>query len=310
MPVAVFAGSNTLYGDFRYSLNSIDNDTDTTLSGENNASRVGLKGSSDAVDGLSAFYHLQTGASIDTDAQGDALNQRFFFAGFKGDFGKVVVGRTSTPYKMAGLKVDPFYDTSAGAGLGGANYGLSGMTNGWSDNTLAYSKKMDDISINAGIYVDDTIADEHDMNFGVAYKKDSLMVGMQYLSVGDTGVVANSGADSSAIRFHGKYSTGPWTFGGSIESVDPSVGDKQSYIYLSTTWKASDKLKVAGSYGAVDDVSVAADGTAITVGAFYQLLMKTNVYALFSSMSADDSAGADRSTLAIGVSHKFSSKLM
>ena len=67
LPTAVFAGSNTLYGDFRYSLNNIDAGGGSTLSGENNASRVGLKGSTDIEEGISAFYHLQAGASIDTN---------------------------------------------------------------------------------------------------------------------------------------------------------------------------------------------------------------------------------------------------
>ncbi|MBV1884110.1 MAG: porin [Pseudomonadales bacterium] len=308
VPVTGYTASNTLYGDFRYSFNSIDNDVDSTLSGDNNASRIGLKGSTEEVDGISAFYHLQTGAAI--AGTGSALTERFFLAGIKGDFGKVVVGRSSTPYKMAGLKVDPFYDTAAGKGLSGASYGLSGMTNGWSDNTFAYSKVVGDFSLNGGVYLDDTVADEHDMNFGLAYSQEDMTVGFQYLSIGDTGVVANSGADSSAIRFHGSYTTGPWVVSGSIESVDPSVGDKQSFIYLATAWEASEKLKIAGSYGAVDDVSVADNGSAITVGAFFQLLEKTNVYALFSAFSADDSAGADRSTLSLGVSHKISSKLM
>ena len=304
LPTAVFAGSNTLYGDFRYSLNNIDAGGGSTLSGENNASRVGLKGSTDIEEGISAFYHLQAGASIDTNGAGDAITQRFFFAGVKGGFGKIVYGRTSTPYKMAGLKLDPFYDTSAGAGLGGATYGLSGLSNGWTDNSLAYSKKMGQLSYNGAIYMDDSAQDDHDMNIGVAFAEGSLTVGVQYLSIGDTGVVAKSTADSSAIRLHAKYGMDQWIFGGSLESINPNAGSTQSYLYLSTSYTLDDKTKLAASYGKVDDVSSTADGRSITVGAFHQVLKKTTVYALFS----DVDAGAGRSTMALGVSHKFAIK--
>jgi hypothetical protein len=302
LPLTTYAGSNTLYGDFRYSFNNIDTGADSTFSGENNASRIGLKGTLGEADGITAFYHLQVGANI--DGAGDAFTQRFFFAGIKGDFGKLVYGRTSTPFKMAGLKVDPFYDTSAGAGLGGATYGLSGLTNGWTDNSLAFSTpKFGAFSANAGIYFDDSNADEHDANIGVAYAKDAFSAGIQYINIGSTGVIAKSSPDSSAIRVHAKYSKDAWTFAGSIESIDPAAGKKQQYIYLSTTYQATKKLKVAGSFGKVDDVSATANGDGVNLGLFYQLLKKTNIYLVYSNVSID--GGSDRDTLAIGVSHKF-----
>ncbi len=44
LPRIVCAENHTIYGDFRYSLNNIDNSNTSTLSGENNASRLGFKG--------------------------------------------------------------------------------------------------------------------------------------------------------------------------------------------------------------------------------------------------------------------------
>ncbi|MBV1928421.1 MAG: porin [Gammaproteobacteria bacterium] len=302
LPASVFANSTTLYGDFRYSINNIDDSTGSTLRAENNATRIGLKGHMSEKKGITVFYNFQTGVNVDKNEDGDTFTQRFFFAGIKGDFGKLVYGRTSTPYKMAGLKIDPFYDTSAGLGLGGANYGLSGLTNSWSDNTLAYSKETDSFSFNIGTYLDDTEEDSHDINIGFSYHNDSLNVGIQYLDIGDTGVVAKSTADSSAIRFHAMYTAGMWGFGGSLEFIEPQNSDTQKYIYLSTTYNFSDQFKVSGSYGSVDDVSIAADGDAITLGAFYNLLQKTQIYVLFSAVNA----GADRDTFALGVSQKFS----
>ena len=304
---ASFAADSTFYGDFRYSLNNVDAGTGSTLSGQNNASRIGLKGTLDKEESISAFYHWQAGVNV--DGAGDSLSQRFFLAGLKGEFGKVVYGRTSTPYKMAGLKLDPFYDTSAGAGFAGATYGLSGLTNGWSDNSFAYSsQKMGAFTMNGGLYIDDTAADEHDINLGAAYSMPSLSAGIQYLSVGKTGVVANSSADSTALRIHAKYEMGPWVAGASIESIEPSAGDTQSFIFLSATFQYTEKLKLAGAFGTVSDVSTSADGDGIHLGAFYQLLKKTSVSAVYSTVSADNSAGTDRDTLALAISHKFSLK--
>ena len=302
----IFSDANTLYGDIRYSENNIDNSTRTTTHTENNASRLGVKGQLSERYGITAFYHFETGVSIEKDKNDDHFTKRFYFAGIKGDFGKLIYGRRSTPYKVAGLKVDPFYDTAAGAGLAGATYGLSGLTNGWSENAIAYSKDMGSFSFNVGTYVDDTEgdSDSRDTNVGFAYQNGSLNVGVQYLDIGDTGVIPNSTVGSTASRLHARYKAGMWSFGGSFESIDPQSGETQEYIYLSTTYKVDDKLKVSGSYGSVDDVSKKADGDAIIIGAFYQLLKKTQVYALYSGVNA----GVDRDTFAVGISYKFSTK--
>jgi len=300
----ILADFNTLYGDIRYSENRIDNSSRTTTHTENNASRLGLKGHLSERYGITAFYHFETGFSIEKDKNDDRFTKRFYYAGIKGDFGKLIYGRTSTPYKMAGLKIDPFYDTSAGIGLGGATYGLSGLTNGWSEQSLAYSKNMDAFSFNVSAYADNTEGDSRDVNVGFAYHNDSLNVGIQYLDIGNTGVIANSTADSTATRLHAMYNIGMWNFGGSLESIDPKTGDTQEYIYLSTTYKIDDKWKVSGSYGSVDDVSNKADGESVTVGTFYQLFKRAQVYALYS----DVNAGTDRDTFSLGVSYKFSTK--
>jgi len=321
IPITSFAESNTVYGDFRYSYNNIDNGTTSTASGNNNASRIGFKGDIGEKKGLTAFYHLQVGANV--DGAGDAFSQRFFFAGIKGNFGKLIYGRTSTPYKMAGLRIDPFYDTAAGSGLGGANFGLSPTTNGWTDNTIAYSSpKFGNFTLNASTYLDDSNANEHDINIGLRYKQDGFTGGIQYISVGDTRVIAKGVADSSAIRVHAGFKMGKWNIAGSIETIDTNANDSQQYAYFSATFQASDDIKWAASYGSANDVSAEADGTGITLGVFYKLLDKTTVYGLYSSKSSDDyspptsSANLskqlglfDRDVLSIGVSHKFSFKL-
>lgn len=143
VPDISIAGDYKLYRDFRYSFNHIDDGTDSTLAGKNNASRLGLKGKVGEKQGVEAFYHFQFGFSADTDgSDGEAFGRRFALAGLKGGFGKVYYGLTSTPYKMLGFKMDPFCDTSAGTGYGGSNFGLSPLNNGWTNSSLIYNKTM------------------------------------------------------------------------------------------------------------------------------------------------------------------------
>ncbi|PHS19225.1 MAG: hypothetical protein COA86_06095 [Kangiella sp.] len=224
---------------------------------------------------------------------------------------------------MAGLRIDPFYDTAAGSGLGGSNFGLSPTTNGWTDNTIAYSSpNFGNVTLNASTYLDDSDANEHDINLGLLFKQDSITAGIQYMTIGDTGVIAKSVADSTGIRVHAAYKMGKLNIGVSVETIDVNNADSQQYAYLSATYQASDDIKWAGSYGSASDVSAESDGTGITLGVFYKLLDKTTVYGLYSSKSSDDYSPPssatnlskrlglfDRDVLSIGVSHKFSFSL-
>ena len=301
IPSLSFADPHSIYGDLRYSLNNV-NVTSSNLRTENNASRLGVKGSFDASPAVSFIYHAETGLNIDSNA--NVFSERFYYGGIKSSLGKFVYGRISTPYKMAGLKIDPFYDTSVGVGFAGATFGLSGLTNGWSDNALAFSSATyGGFSFNAGLYVDDSDYSNHDTNLGFTFANKNVTAGLQYLDIDDTGLVANSRPDSKAVRGHIKYTVGAWSIAASLENIDVNSGSDQEYIYVSTTYQLSEKLKLAASLGSVSKVSDSKNGDAINLGIFYQVFKKTNISFLFSEVDLDKRN--NRNTLAIAISQKF-----
>lgn len=82
-----------------------------------NTSRLGLKGSEDLGDGLSAIWQIEQQVNIDdtTCAGGTGtLATRNSFGGLKSDsMGTVLLGRHDTPYKIATRKLDVFADNLA-----------------------------------------------------------------------------------------------------------------------------------------------------------------------------------------------------
>ncbi|MCW8831343.1 MAG: porin, partial [Gammaproteobacteria bacterium] len=219
-PLSAMAGAD-IYGQLRYSINSADPDTvgsDSTLSGEDNVSLFGLKAEAKG-DSVTAFAHLQTGAPADGNG-GTAFDQRFYFGGLKGDFGTVAYGRMTNAYKMPGFKLDPFYNLShVGAngslGTGGATYGLSGATNGFTDNALQYtSPSMSGLTFNVGLYIDDGSEDDHGTNIGVKYSGKDYHVGVQFAS-NDTTAATVPGVlvDGDAVRIDGAYKGSNWSVG-------------------------------------------------------------------------------------------------
>lgn len=316
-PVAAIATDHNLYGQLRYSFNSVDDVTGTGqdgLSGNNNVSLFGLKGSVGG-DDLKAFYHLQTGAPADGNG-GRAFDQRFFFAGLSGNFGKVAYGRMTNAYKFAGFKLDPFYNLShIGAGgtfaNGGATYGLSPATNGFTDNSLQYtSPAFNGVRINGSIYVDDSNQDDHGTNIGAAWTGNGINVGIQ-LASNDTTAATVPGlvADGDALRLYGGYQAKMWSAGLSYETVDDSATTETNYLYLVGRFNVTGQTELLGSIGTVDpdngSPAAGAEGTGITLGVFQTVAPKTQVYVTFSQASLDATGSEDPSVFSIGAIHKF-----
>jgi len=328
---ALFAGSAMadpkVYGNFRASMNFGElNGADNGLGVVNNASRLGVKGSS-GTDSLKGIYHIQMGAN--NDGGGAALSSRFYFAGLKGGFGKVIYGRLSTPYKMAGVKQDPFYDTSAGGGNGGSNYGYSSLNNGFTDNSVAFysSKIAGMITVNGSLSIDDSGNDDHDIGFGAEFSNKMFKAGVSVLSIGDltsdpaTGVRPATDTDSSivakskgvdtATRVYGSAKLSGITAGASFEMIDTGATNSRTHMHINGSFKVSSAMKVAASFGSVTDGKTGtatgfdATGTSFSVGAFYNVLPKTRLSAIFTNTDYDDALAADRSGLALGVVQSF-----
>jgi len=139
---------------------------------------------------------------------------------------------------------------------------------------------------------------------GGLYKTRYLTMGIQYVNVGDTNVIAKSTPGSKALRLHASSQFGQWTVSASIESLDIDKAEKQDYQNVSSIYQHNDKLHFAGAYGRVENVSVIADGDGYSLGAFYKLPLKTVVSLVYSAIDFD--GGSDRKTLSLGLSQKFS----
>jgi predicted porin len=313
--------NNTLYGDFRFSAGFIDRNSTKSdgLTANNNASRIGFKGSV-GDSRLKAIYHLQAGAKNDGAGEGaaagnnSAFTARFYFAGLKSaDYGSLIYGRHSTAYKMSGLRVDPFYDTSAGLGNGGATYGLSGMTNGFTNNAIAYISPtiLGGLSANAAIYIDDSEDNDHDTNFGLQYAADGMTFGVQQLIIGNGSKasnksgIANTAGVESATRLYASYKTDKWSLSGSYELQIAELADQPdiNHLYVAGTYKIMEDTKLAVSVGHVDDGPF--EGVGWQTGIFYNILPKTEVYALYSGTYLENNFKGDANVFTVGVSHKF-----
>jgi len=306
--------TNELYGSFQYAASWMDPAEEVRWTAVDNASRVGVRGSV-AHERLEAFYHLEAGALVNTDGRGFAVTQRFFLAGLRTDVGTLTVGRLSPSYKMAGLELDPFYDTSAldalaqnatGPVAAGATFGLSRLTNGWSDRTLQYvTPELTGVS--ALVAVHPGGEDGADLGVGVRYGRDGLGGGLEYRRERSDGANWTPAAGiEDALRGHVLIDRGEgWSLGFSGERLKPLSGESQRLMYATGKLRATERLELAAAVGDVGAGDAGhPEGTGVHLGGFVDLLPGARGHLLYSGTSLAETRS--RHALAVGVSLGFS----
>lgn len=131
-PAAFADTSNvTVYGKADLSYDLTNNGAIGTNKVSSNVSYLGLKGSEDLGNGLSAVWQIEQQINIDNStATANTFATRNTFAGLSsGSVGTFILGRHDTPYKLASRGFDVFGDSIADnrSLMGGASY-VSNMT--------------------------------------------------------------------------------------------------------------------------------------------------------------------------------------
>lgn len=281
-------------------------------SADNNGSRLGFQGEQGQF-----FFAIELGlGTVDNDeGRGDRFvglgSTRHAFVGFNSGVGTFTFGRVNTAYKLAGQRLDPFYDTSAANFVGGfapegGSYGLSNLVNGWTDNSVTYlSPEVAGLSVNAGVHLQEQNDEDHDYSVGIDYRLGSLTAGVQYLTIGAdlaNGVIAGAGQvvdTSTQVTAH--YEGEGWTVGASYELVDlRQIDDERGYAFLSGTFDLGD-ITLAATVGQVDEG--AGEGEGATLGAFVNLIEDFQLYGLYSY--ADLENDTENNTVSFGVRYAF-----
>lgn len=317
------SASMLLFGNFRGSVNSVDDDeagsTQDGASFRNNGSVLGFKGDV-RVAGIKAFYKHLLRSHNDATFSSGSLQSLYYYAGLEGRFGNFKTGIISTPYKLPALEIDPFYDTAAAArtaesnngGFDGSGFGLSLLSMGFTKNALAYqSPGMGGFKFDAAIYVDDDNNDRHDYNLGVVYKRKQFKIGLQHLIMDKAKVVAFSSGRGNASRLWTYYKAKKWSLGASYEDVNINVGKDQEHYFISGTYYLNDRLQLAASAGHSDNPDPAnnfRDGDGYTIGSYYEILPNFKVYGLFSEVNRDKSGLDDRQVYSMGLIYNFAWK--
>lgn len=287
LATAPFAAANgpidgKLYGKVNVSVVNSDSGSDDTWKLNSNASRIGLKGSTQVSGGLTVFY--KTEFQVDVDGDGDIFKQRNIFAGVKGSFGSVLAGKNDTPTKLAQKKIDLFNDLE-----GDIKKTFAGENR--MSNIIAYTTpKFGNFSATYAVMPSEgdngSLSDA--TSYSVSYSKDDLYVAL----ASDSDV---KGAD--LLRVVSQYKVDAWQLGLMYQENDTT---NESGYFASAAYK-SNNITYKAQYGSNENDTDGSDKTTLSVGADFKLAKNTKSFVFFT----DNEDSSSTKTMGLGLEHKF-----
>ena len=300
--------------DFENSAGDTDKDNWTL---NNNASRIGVKGSYGLTDSLQAIYKLEYEIFVDEAKSGDAgsnFKQRNTYVGLQGNLGTVIAGRHDTPVKLIQGKIDRFNDLE----LGDIKNVIEGENR--VDNVVMYTtpKLADMISVSAAFVQgeEDGVSpgeDEDGLGDGTSLSV-TWEMGDLILALG-----VDSEIDSRDLtRFVAEYKLGDFKIGALLQQAELADGGAveadEDGLILSGEWAVAENtaLKLQYGVGTVEDQNNdETEKTQLALGLDYKLNKNAKVFAYYASVETEDELlgvslpDSEDTTFAIGAEVKF-----
>jgi predicted porin len=301
LAIAPFTAANgpidgKLYGKINVAVVNSDSGSTDTWELNSNASRIGLKGSSQISEGLSVFYKTEFEVDVDGDGDGDVFKQRNIYAGIKGQYGSLLAGKNDTPTKLAQKKIDLFNDS-----VGDIKNTFEGENR--ESNIIAYTTpSYGNFSASYAFIPGEGRGDNgnEDTNRGLANSKS---YSVNY-SNGDlyVAIAADSNVDEyDVLRVVSQYQFDAWQFGlmyQESEKVDGTV-DESGY-FASAAYKI-DNITYKAQYGNNKNDTEGSDKTTLSLGADFKLAKNTKSFVFFT----DNEDSSSTKTFGLGLEHKF-----
>lgn len=255
-----------------------------------NASRLGVKGKIELKHGLEGIYKLEYETQVDDgDKSGQTFAQRNIFAGIKGGFGQVIVGKFDTPLKKAQKKIDLFND------LEGDIKSVITKSDKRKENSIQYSTpKMSGLVATVAHIAseDETVNDG--TSSSLTFTQKNVYAAIAY----DTDV----NIDTDVLRLVAQYSMSDFTVAALWEQDNRagSDNDVEGWVY-SASYKLNSDIKLKAQYGESDIVKDNAE--TYSLGADYKLGEGAKAYAFVTDETYDENKS--NQYYGVGLEYKF-----
>jgi len=304
----------TVYGRLNETVERVKvGDTSTTVLNDN-ASRLGFKGTEDLGGGLKANFLIEHRFSADTGTASSEFWSGDSWVGLSSGFGDLRLGRMTSAAYFATADYVSYHNHDTGTSAD-ALYNL-GFQSWFNKNKISYTTPSlggATVELQYGLKENGTAPGSdltngnNGLELAVNYGIGNLALGAGFTKVGDD--------KQFAIR--GQYAFGDFTLGGYVQRTafkDSYVdGGKATIVRLSGMYAlgASEFHANVGLAGKIDGASDT-DAKQFTLGYNYNLSKRTKAYTYYTKVDnkaasayQSGTADADFSSLALGVRHNF-----
>jgi predicted porin len=290
---SAFAQSSTeIYGRINLSLERQDVGGDSRSVVQDNSSRIGFRGTEDLGGGLKAGFVIEHGFNADTGAAAGDFWGRESTVSLSGGFGTLRLGNmpASEAYFATADYISMHnHDTGTSSD---ALYGFVSV--GALQSAIAYtSPTMSGLRLDVQYGLKESTKTDNPLSLAANYDAGPLHLGFGYEEY--------DGNKSTAIR--ALYEMGAITVGGYYEKGSGDLSYNNIRVSAMYAMGASEFHANYGNRGDTNNV----DGTSanqFTLGYNYNLSKRTKLYAFYTRLDTDV-AGADFSSVALGMRHNF-----
>jgi predicted porin len=304
-------GGASVYGVMDMELARISNGEKSGLFLLSRNSRIGFKGAEALHGGLSAIWQIESDLDSMTNNIGDNSGwaTRNTYAGLRGGFGTILLGRYETPYTIISKKIDLF-NNHLGDARGVTNF-LNSQQN--IDNLIAYtSPDLKGLNLMVTKVVADTVELERGelkggiYSFGATYGNGPLFIGAAYQYI--CGAFKDGCGSNNPEPFDALTAMNiAMSYRVSVFKIVATYGDeklgeidKQSgndlflkYLGIGGAWfRGVHTFKAQYYQTRIEYNSDQAHSSLLAVGYDYALSQKTMVYAEYARIDNQDSANA------------------
>jgi predicted porin len=292
---ALAQSSVTIYGRLNVTAEQVENAAGKKVKYLNdNASRIGFKGTEDLGGGLRAGFQLEHGFDVSTGVASSPFWGRQSEVNLGGAFGTIRLGRFTSEAYFATADYVSMHNHDTGTSAD-ALYAYIGSDK----NKVAYrTPAFGGFTAEVGYSLKEAGAD-NTLDVAVNYQAGALALGAGYTDFGD--------ADQFGVR--ALYEMGAFTFGGYLQRDSDAYGPgnrttmRLSGMYTMGASEFHLNFGRSGDYSGVNDSSA----NQYTVAYNYNLSKRTKVYTFYTKVNASAATpyAVDSSSLALGVRHNF-----
>ncbi|MDP3139570.1 MAG: porin, partial [Burkholderiaceae bacterium] len=300
-----------VYGRMAFSLDYVDTnnligDGADVVTGRDNVSRFGIKGTEDLGNGLAAIWQVEMALNANSAAGATSLRNTFVGLSNK-SLGTVILGRHDTPYKMATGNLDIFSDTAGDYNTIIGTTSAGTIYDNRATQTVAYMSPTWTGFSFAAAYVEAKnveagAADNVQAASAMAkYVNGPIFASLAYETFsGAAGGGSTTTAETEAYKAGLGVKLGALQLGAVYEIIDSaaaaSANERDAY-YMNAMYSIG-AVDLKAAYGMAKDGESAASTEMdyYVVGADYNLSKRTKLFGLYTSLANGNGTALSQST--------------